>query len=274
MSAQIIFDFRCEPAQIEITIRTRHDKSGFRVSVLGRNLLHGLVWEKSRKDAYASGVTSKEFCCERIHVVVRNRHIGIPECKESVNGSELTSHHRARHSESFHQYAAQFCNHSIKSHNGLTAHRGDRQGKVQAGYAKLAQVRPRPAASQNMLRHKTKSPVLSDQCELEFVVVASTATTMSTLACKSAFRNAARAAQPLRIENPESTALPPNLEFFDLGCAYVGDTLAEWLEGRYSVDNLRKRAGSGAENPPCARKLRHAAFNSFANSCRTRRTSL
>jgi len=100
-----------------------------------------------------------------------------------------------------------------------------------------------------MLRHKTKSPVLSDQCELEFVVVASTATTMSTLACKSAFRNAARAAQPLRIENPESTALPPNLEFFDLGCAYVGDTLAEWLEGRYSVDNLRKRGGKWGRKP-------------------------
>jgi hypothetical protein len=47
----VVFDFRGEPAQVEITIGPRDHKRGFGMFVFGRNLLHGVGREKGGKDA-------------------------------------------------------------------------------------------------------------------------------------------------------------------------------------------------------------------------------
>ena len=71
VSTQVVFDFGCKPAQVEITIRARNNESGLAMSVLSRNLLHGAIREKSGQDAYPRRVACKELTRECINVVIR-----------------------------------------------------------------------------------------------------------------------------------------------------------------------------------------------------------
>jgi hypothetical protein len=74
MPAQVVLDFGCKPAQVEITVSARNNKSGVAVPVLNRNFLHEAIREKSGKDADPRWVTCKEFARECINVVIRNCH--------------------------------------------------------------------------------------------------------------------------------------------------------------------------------------------------------
>jgi hypothetical protein len=78
MAAQVILDLRCEPAQIEIAIGTRNNKSGLAVPVLSRDFLHDVISGKSGKDADSRRIAAKELICECINVVIRNCHGVVP----------------------------------------------------------------------------------------------------------------------------------------------------------------------------------------------------
>jgi hypothetical protein len=71
MAAQIVLDFRCEPAQVEVAIGARDDKGGLRVPVFCRDLLHGAVGRKRRQDTDTGWIAGKDLLGEGIDVVIR-----------------------------------------------------------------------------------------------------------------------------------------------------------------------------------------------------------
>jgi hypothetical protein len=75
VAAQVVLDYGSKPAQVEITISARNNKSGLAVPVLGRNFLHDASREKSGKNADARRVPCEELTREHINVVIRNCHV-------------------------------------------------------------------------------------------------------------------------------------------------------------------------------------------------------
>src|SRR5438094_6783365 len=74
MAAEVIFHYRCEPAQVEIAISAGHHKSCFAVPVLRCDFLHDIIRRKCGNDAYTRGIACEQFAREGIDLVIRNGH--------------------------------------------------------------------------------------------------------------------------------------------------------------------------------------------------------
>src|SRR5207245_11653544 len=95
MAAEIVFDLRSEPAEVEVTVGPADHERGLAMPVFGRDLLHRRGRQKGVENADAGRIAGEELVGERVDVVVRDPH-AVRQPLSLRRGSDSRSWRRRR----------------------------------------------------------------------------------------------------------------------------------------------------------------------------------